>query len=50
MRPQFLLSILLAICLASTALADEWKTLSNCTANSIASSNEHHHHIASNPG
>ena len=30
MRPQSLLSIILAICLASTALADEWKTLSNC--------------------
>jgi hypothetical protein len=30
MRPQSLLSLLLAICLASTALADEWKTLSNC--------------------
>jgi hypothetical protein len=30
MRSQSLLSIILAICLASTALADEWKTLNNC--------------------
>ena len=30
MRSQSLLSIILAICLASTALADEWKTLTNC--------------------
>lgn len=30
MRPQSSLSIILAICLASTALADEWQTIRNC--------------------
>ena len=30
MRSESLLSLLLAICLASTALAGEWKTLGNC--------------------